>query len=915
MVRPLTVAVLCALSGVAAASQVSRPCGMYPAAVGPSLPLEKSDVAVTVRGPIVEVVVTQTFKNPGDHATEATYVFPLPADAAVSAMSMTLGTRSIHAAIARRKDAVDRYEAAVSAGVGAALLEEERPDIFTQTISAIPAHGEVSVTLRFDTTARRWGTGWELALPLVVAPRYTPGTASGRPTTGTGRAPDTDRAPDASRITPPGAPGAGGATHVSVHFADEPADVASPTHELTGTGADYAYADPKSDHDAILRWHTRTSSAGWTEIDAGGGFAAAVVTAPPAAATHGLARAILVIDRAATTRGDADLVAHPFVRALLRAMTAADRVRVIGSDTVAWGPGAEALRIIERDWTLPAGPFDLTRVIAAARGDHAPIILVTDGLVADDRAAILEAAKLGVPIHVIGVGPAPARGALTALAAASGGTVRFAIPGDDPDALAHDVLADVALGPAPISVAWGALAVTDVTPAVLPRLGAGQAVLVLGRVKAPPEARANGRAHGDLFAIEPLQPRAPERTVPGETTPLGPLGRRWARSKLDDLLARGDGAAATAHALANGLVSPDTAMVAIGTETIVSGGVQHSVAIPVSVPAGMEWQRVREQTVVGIRGEVATTEEPDAKKVFDAGALAPPPPAPPPVANPVHKTVKEDIAAADDEDDDNADKVTRHTKPVTHAKPVKDAKHVKDVKTGKKPKPAHEHPYPATSVVPRPNEGPAPVAQPAEPPPAADTATGGEVIHVDGTAPTIDPTSTQQGVTIDQEYTKNVPVGRTFGAELGTEEMVEVAGATSFAYERRTRYSLSLGGGVVFGDGATHPLGALGARIDHLFGRVFFGGDAALWLAGEHVQGRILLDVGAPSFLGIRWLELGGGIGAHLGADSGVGADLRLRVTRPWHPRFGGSLRYDAAFLPGPSAVEHALTLGIDVAF
>ena len=48
------------------------------------------------------------------------------------------------------------------------------------------------------------------------------------------------------------------------------------------------------------------------------------------------------------------------------------------------------------------------------------------------------------------------------------------------------------------------------------------------------------------------------------------------------------------------------------------------------------------------------------------------------------------------------------------------------------------------------------------------TQAGGETIHVQAKAPTIDPTSTTQGITIDKEYLNNVPVpGRTFDAALG----------------------------------------------------------------------------------------------------------------------------------------------------
>lgn len=47
-------------------------------------------------------------------------------------------------------------------------------------------------------------------------------------------------------------------------------------------------------------------------------------------------------------------------------------------------------------------------------------------------------------------------------------------------------------------------------------------------------------------------------------------------------------------------------------------------------------------------------------------------------------------------------------------------------------------------------------------------ATDAEVVHVTATAPTIDPTSTTQGITIDTNYLKNIPIpGRTFEDALG----------------------------------------------------------------------------------------------------------------------------------------------------
>jgi len=448
------------------------------------------------------------------------------------------------------------------------------------------------VTLRYDTAASYRDGTWELVLPLVVAPRYVPGGASGRPTTGGGRSPDTDRAPDASRITPGGGPGAGGKTTVAVRFIDPVDGVTSSSHELAGSGLAYSFVDAKSDHDAVVRWRAPAPASGWVEQDDDGGYAAVVIASTASAARKGALACTLVLDRSATTRGDADALEHPLVHALMGALATGDRIAVTGSDRIPAGSGPDVQRALDEAWVHPAGRFDLTRVLAESRGAN-PYVLVTDGLVADDAAAIAAAIRLGAPIHVIGIGPAPNRALLAAIANRTNGTVRFAQPGDDLPALARDVLADVGSPPEPLAVSWGTLAASDVVPAVLPRVGTGQAVLVVARVKRAQQA--NARAHGELFAIETLGKVPP---VPGATSAHGALARRWARMRLDELLAGRDPAAAQTHALHYGLVSPLTSMVAIGTEVIVKGGVKHSVAVPVSVPAGMHWQEIRRELSV-----------------------------------------------------------------------------------------------------------------------------------------------------------------------------------------------------------------------------------------------------------------------------------------------------------------------------
>ena len=57
------------------------------------LPLEHTSVDISVTGNIQRAVVRQVYGNPFDEPIEAVYVFPLPDDAAVDAMTMLVGDR------------------------------------------------------------------------------------------------------------------------------------------------------------------------------------------------------------------------------------------------------------------------------------------------------------------------------------------------------------------------------------------------------------------------------------------------------------------------------------------------------------------------------------------------------------------------------------------------------------------------------------------------------------------------------------------------------------------------------------------------------------------------------------------------------------------------------------------------------
>ncbi len=163
-------------------------------------PLKHTDVRTGISGFLARVTVTQIFANTATQNIEAVYTFPLPQDAAVDDMTIQIGGRTVRGLIKRREEARAIYEHAKNTGHVAGLLDQERPNIFTQSVANILPGEQVTVTISYVETLRYEEGAYEFVFPMVVGPRYIPGQATGHQ--GGGWAPDTNRVPDASHITP-----------------------------------------------------------------------------------------------------------------------------------------------------------------------------------------------------------------------------------------------------------------------------------------------------------------------------------------------------------------------------------------------------------------------------------------------------------------------------------------------------------------------------------------------------------------------------------------------------------------------------------------------------------------------------------------------------------------------------------------
>lgn len=141
------------------------------------LPLKHTDVKAGVSGYIATVDVTQQFHNPYSQKIEAVYVFPLPQDAAVNDFVMIIGERRIRGIIREKEEAQRIYNQARAQGYRAALMTQQRPNIFTQKVANIEPGKQIDVKIRYFNTLH-YADGWyEFIFPMVVGPRFNPSYA------------------------------------------------------------------------------------------------------------------------------------------------------------------------------------------------------------------------------------------------------------------------------------------------------------------------------------------------------------------------------------------------------------------------------------------------------------------------------------------------------------------------------------------------------------------------------------------------------------------------------------------------------------------------------------------------------------------------------------------------------------------
>lgn len=176
------------------------------------LPLKKTDIRSQITDTHAVTDISQVYKNDTGKKIEVLYQFPLPYEGAVTDMVVRINDRTIMGTIKEKEEARREYEQARSEGRTASLVEQERPNIFSQSIANILPDDEIVVTLRVYHPLRYSNGSFEYAFPITIGPRYMGGAPMGR--TGEGWSPDTTSVPDASRISPQYIPEGTDSSHI-----------------------------------------------------------------------------------------------------------------------------------------------------------------------------------------------------------------------------------------------------------------------------------------------------------------------------------------------------------------------------------------------------------------------------------------------------------------------------------------------------------------------------------------------------------------------------------------------------------------------------------------------------------------------------------------------------------------------------
>jgi Ca-activated chloride channel homolog len=139
---------------------------------------KQSTYNVIVTDGLAQISLTQLFVNDYGTIKDIVYVFPLPHEAAVHAMAMQYLGKIYKAEIYEKQEAKAKYDSVVQTGGTAALLLQDRPNVFQQHLANIAFKDSAWVQIKLTMPLKYDNGLYELAIPTMVAEQYQSTNAS-----------------------------------------------------------------------------------------------------------------------------------------------------------------------------------------------------------------------------------------------------------------------------------------------------------------------------------------------------------------------------------------------------------------------------------------------------------------------------------------------------------------------------------------------------------------------------------------------------------------------------------------------------------------------------------------------------------------------------------------------------------------
>jgi Ca-activated chloride channel family protein len=278
--------------------------------------IKSVDVHADVQDQAAKVRVSQVFQNPSPVPMEAQVLFPLPAGAAVSGLTLMADGKEMTGKLLSKEEARRIYEDIVRRRRDPALLEYMGRDLFQTSVFPVPPNGESSVQIRYTQLLKKDSGLIDFLLPLGTAKH------SARPV-------------ENFNVT------------VSIAAAAPIRNVYSPTHQIEIDRPDKTHAVAKlalhnvtNPDDLRLLYSTDASPVGLNVIsykadDKEDGYFALLAT--PEARTEQSAKIaktmLFVIDRSGSMSGAKIQQVKTALQFMLRQLDPADTFNIVAYDT------------------------------------------------------------------------------------------------------------------------------------------------------------------------------------------------------------------------------------------------------------------------------------------------------------------------------------------------------------------------------------------------------------------------------------------------------------------------------------------------------------------------------------------------------------------------------------------------------